>query len=880
MKNLYTLALVLLCTLVGKAQIINFPDANFKNRLIHSIGHLEDSDNDGEIDTWISDIDTNQNGEVEINEALSVTYLNLNQYIIDPFETTYYPIISNLEGISYFTNLTYLSADNNSLISLDVSALVNLNQLNCEHNQLTNLNINGLINLQKLNCGSNQLTSLNLNGLTSLTNLNCFFNHIPSLNFIGLSNLQELDFSSNLVNSVNLSNLSNLQKLNCGGNQLLTLDLSNLANLQEFRCNYNQLSSLDLSNLANLQTVNCDYNQLSSLELSSLANLQTMNCDHNQLSNLNLSGCISLNKLSCADNQLSILNCDENINLQKLNCSHNLISNINLYGLTNLKDLNCSYNLLTNLDASSLVQLNNINCSFNLLTILNIKNGRNDGFGNYPGSFIEGNPLQFICADDFQISQIQNIITSFNMINCHVNSYCSFTPGGTFYSIQGINHFDINNNGCDTNDIDFPNLKLVFTNGTATVNLIPNTSGNYHYDVQASTQTITPLLENSNYFNVYPFSATVTFPTTASPFAQDFCVTANGVHPDLEVVLIPISGARPGFDTVYKLYYKNKGNTTQSGYISLTFNDAVLDLVSANPSVSTQALNTLTWNFSNLVPLATGEIVFTLNVNSPMETPAVIGGDVLPFMANINPTSGDETTSDNTFAFNQTVVNSFDPNDKVCLEGDNIAPEKVGDYVHYIIRFENDGSANAENIVVKDMIDTTKFDLATLIPESGSATYTTRITNTNQVEFVFQNINLPFAAGTNTGYVAFKIKTKPTLVLGNTFSNTASIYFDYNFPIITNTASTTIQALATQDFEFSNYFTLYPNPAKNVLNINTKSSIEVHSITIYNQLGQVVLAIPNAKNLNSVDVSSLKTGNYFLKITSDKGSATEKFLKE
>jgi uncharacterized repeat protein (TIGR01451 family) len=398
--------------------------------------------------------------------------------------------------------------------------------------------------------------------------------------------------------------------------------------------------------------------------------------------------------------------------------------------------------------------------------------------------------------------------------------------------------------------------------------------------VHAGTHTFTPVFENPSYFEVSPVSSTVTFPTTASPFMQDFCVTANGVHPDLEVIIMPIGGARPGFDAKYKIVYRNKGTNTQSGSVNLTFNDAVLDLVSANPAVLTQVLNTLTWNFSNLIPLETGEIVFTLNVNSPMETPAVIGGDELSFMANINPISGDETPIDNSFAYNQTVVNSFDPNDKVCLEGDNIAPEKVGDYVHYIIRFENDGSANAENIVVKDMIDTAKFDVATLIPESGSATYTTRITNTNQVEFIFQNINLPFAGGTNTGYVAFKIKTKPTLVLGNTFSNTASIYFDYNFPIITNTASTTIQALATQDFAFSNYFTLYPNPAKNVLNINTKSNIEVHTIAIYNLLGQVVLAIPNAKNTNTVDVSNLKSGNYFLKITSDKGSATEKFIKE
>ena len=75
-------------------------------------------------------------------------------------------------------------------------------------------------------------------------------------------------------------------------------------------------------------------------------------------------------------------------------------------------------------------------------------------------------------------------------------------------------------------------------------------------------------------------------------------------------------------------------------------------------------------------------------------------------------------------------------------------------------------------------------------------------------------------------------------------------------------------------------YVVYPNPVKNMLNINTKSTIEVHTITIYNQLGHVMLAIPNAKNLNSIDVSSFKIGNYFLKITSEKGNSTEKFIKE
>jgi transcriptional regulator with GAF, ATPase, and Fis domain len=41
---------------------------------------------------------------------------------------------------------------------------------------------------------------------------------------------------------------------------------------------------------------------------------------------------------------------------------------------------------------------------------------------------------------------------------------------------------------------------------------------------------------------------------------------------------------------------------------------------------------------------------------------------------------------------NQTVVNSLDPNDKICLEGNKITPEMVGKYVHYSIHFENSGN--------------------------------------------------------------------------------------------------------------------------------------------------------------------------------------------
>ena len=196
-----------------------------------------------------------------------------------------------------------------------------------------------------------------------------------------------------------------------------------------------------------------------------------------------------------------------------------------------------------------------------------------------------------------------------------------------------------------------------------------------------------------------------------------------------------------------------------------------------------------------------------------------------------------------------------------------------------MIRFENTGTFAAQNIVVKDMIDATKFDVASLIPLNASHNYITRITG-NKVEFIFENINLPFNDANNDGYIVFKIKTLPTLALGDTFSNSASIYFDYNFPIVTDPAVTTFAVLGTEDFVFSKYLTVYPNPTNDVLNLTAKQAIELQSIAIYNVLGQMVLSVPKAKGLSTVDVSNITAGNYFLKVVTDKGVSTVKFIKK
>ena len=529
-------------------------------------------------------------------------------------------------------------------------------------------------------------------------------------------------------------------------------------------------------------------------------------------------------------------------------------------------------NLKKTIDGKILACVGNSNYTNYLIRILqdgSLDNTFNSSpiFNKYINSLFIQNNGKIICGGEF---------TAYNNLE---ERHITRLMGEDYYYVVGNSLFDYDSNGCSIADPIFPNINLHITSGTVAYNYITDFSGDYTIPNAQGDYTITPTFENPSYFTVSPTNISVSFPTQPSPVIQDFCITPNGVHPDLEITLLPLTVARPGFQAKYRLVYKNKGNQLQSGTVNFNFNDAVLNFLTATTAVSSQTLNNLNWNFNNLMPLETREITITLNVNSPTATPPVTSGFVLNYSTSVSSTLTDEMPSDNTFTFNQTVVNSFDPNDKTCLEGATIATTKVGDYVHYMIRFENTGSYNAQNITVKDVIDTTKYDINTLLPTSGSHSFITRILEGNRAEFYFENINLPFADATNDGYVAFKIKTKSTLVAGDSFSNSAGIYFDYNYPITTNTATTTITALSNQDFNFNDYFSVYPNPVENNLNISKKEEIEISSIIIYNMLGQIVVAIPNAKNVENVDVSSLKSGNYFVKINTDKGNSNTKFIK-
>lgn len=831
--------------------------------------------------------------------------------------------LSNLD-LSSFINLKTLGCSANDLTNINIAPLVNLTSLTCTNNLLTSLDVSHNTLLTSLNCNNNQLTSLSTTACTGLLTLTCNNNLITNLDLTNCIAMTDIQCGTNQLTTLNASNKPNLRLLYCDKNSLTSLNLSGDVAIEELSLPENHFAALDLSAYTSLKVLCIDNNPFTSqVNINGLVNLtdlfmrdvpaagipltaanaptfthlQSLDTKNTPMGNFNYGLIPSLVNLQFINSGISTIDFTNLTNVDTIQCGNNQLTTLDLSPLIHLggisfwnnpidtlifgnhPDLYLIYagnNNLTDLDLSGLPLLNFVSTSNSpLLQTLNVKNGYNG-----TSYTIGGCPnLRYICADDAEITTIQDQITANAYTDCHVNTYCSFEPGGVFYTIKGNHRWDTTNNGCDTNDFLFPNMKFNISNGTTTTTLISGSDGSYRYDVPAGTYTVTPVLENASYYSVTPSNTgTIVFPTAANPYVRDFCIRSLAINPDLEVILYPLNNARPGIDSKFLLYYRNKGGSPQSGSVVLTYEDAIQDFISSTITPSSQAFGNLTWNYANLLPFEEKSTFVTFNLNSPTENPALTGGEHLHYNAAITGSFTDITPNDNTSAITRTVVNSLDPNDKTCIEGTTISPSMVGQYVHYIIRFENTGTANAVNVVVKDIIDTAKFDVTTLIPEHGSHPFITRIINTNKVEFVFENINLPFDDANNDGYVTFKIKTKPTLVLGDTFSNTANIYFDYNAPITTNTYTTTVATLGNQDFEFASVFSLSPVPAKEFLTITTKQNVVISSINIYNTLGQVVQIITNPSE--TLDVSNLKTGSYLIRIVSDKGTASSKFIKE
>jgi hypothetical protein len=173
---------------ISSAQIINFPDLNFKNALLDLAINY---DSNG---TIFPMIDLNNDDEITQAEAQLVQKLNLS-----------YAELNDLTGLQFFINLSSFDSLFFNGSSFNFPGLINLENLTLSNavtgqSNLVTINLSSNINLKTVSCYTNANT-INLSNLTQLTNLTLYGN-FTSLNINDSENLLFLNIDDNFENYV------------------------------------------------------------------------------------------------------------------------------------------------------------------------------------------------------------------------------------------------------------------------------------------------------------------------------------------------------------------------------------------------------------------------------------------------------------------------------------------------------------------------------------------------------------------------------------------------------------------------------------------------------------------------------------------------------
>ncbi|WP_299222987.1 T9SS type A sorting domain-containing protein [uncultured Aquimarina sp.] len=734
----------------------------------------------------------------------------------------------SLEGFLDFPSIGNIQIiDNDNLISL--KGFENLNNFD---GVIFITNNDKLINLEGLSGLSNFGGSLSIKDNDKLTSL------------AGLTSSVDIGGSLSLEENPLLKNLNGLENIkSIGSISIRNAQLENLQGLNSLEAITNgnlfiwrnqELTSL--SGLNNLIRISGGLNFNGNHSLQSLTGLEKLEYLGGSIAMDGSKSLENLNHLSTLKEiggQLTIVGCDTLKNLEGL---ESLAHSVNGW-----------LRILGNDELSDITAISDFNPD--KITWLNIE-------GNTKLSICE---LPNVCRylEKNGENRIENNAVGCNTVEEVVDA-CEFANNSNNMIFGSVVLSD--NGNCDADSYLIPNVKITSQKENDIYATFTNPFGEYRLFLGEGA-FITNVDLNNN-FTINPENQNTIFDGYGNEDEINFCITSDTEVNDLNVVIIPLSETRPGFDVSYKIVYQNLGIAIIDGSVDLQFNSSKLTFLEAFPAQNEIDSEMITWNFNDLSPFESRSIEVAFNVLAP---PTVNIDDVLSFTANISPNNNDATPNDNTFELNQIVIGSYDPNDKTVLEGDRIMIEQVDEFLHYVIRFQNTGTASAINVRVTDKLDE-NLDWSTFSPIAFSHNARTQVTNDQNVEFIFEDINLPDSTtdeeGSN-GFIAFKIKPKSGVSVGDIMQGKAEIYFDFNPPIITNTVSTIVESvLSSNEFLIENKISLAPNPTKDLLYFKTKSTTII-KVEVYNNLGQKMVLLQNQNGIKKINLEGMIPGIYF-----------------
>ncbi|MDB5227412.1 MAG: C-terminal target protein [Bacteroidota bacterium] len=375
----------------------------------------------------------------------------------------------------------------------------------------------------------------------------------------------------------------------------------------------------------------------------------------------------------------------------------------------------------------------------------------------------------------------------------------------------------------------------------------------------------------NNYFTISPPSYISTHSTYGNADTLFFALKPIPGKNDLEIKLINNWRTRMGQENNYTISLTNKGAFGGSGKVKLLLDPRLLN-PTETPSQSLMNGDTIIWNINNLPPGQTLSAAIHFTGATP---PTLNAGDTLFSQAWITSDSADVVPADNYTTLSEPVLASFDPNEKTILSGSTLTPQQVanGDYVSFIIHFQNKGNDTAFRVIVLDTLSS-NVDINSLQVIGSSAPYTLEIFQDHILKFTFDNIKLDFDTTNmnSTGYIAYKVKAKSNLSAGSTIDNTADILFDYNASVKTNTVQTRILILTpvAQIKSTKENLSIYPNPNNGLFTVKFEDhhagNIQLQLIDLTGKI--ILLESKQHRDISefTIDASTLSKGMYWLKI--------------
>ncbi|MES2514472.1 MAG: T9SS type A sorting domain-containing protein [Bacteroidota bacterium] len=458
------------------------------------------------------------------------------------------------------------------------------------------------------------------------------------------------------------------------------------------------------------------------------------------------------------------------------------------------------------------------------------------------------------------------------------NSNCGLLSGNVFID---------NNSDCTKNSGDngLYGIQVIANPGNRLA--YTNYNGDYYfYNVPFGTYSLTA---TTNTFNMQATCGTNTLIATLSTGTPN-SINQNFVRayippaqPDL-YVSVTNGGIVPGFVCRVNYPLHNYNTFNANGLLKVTLPTAFIpNITNVFPSTYTISGDTIIWNFTNINYVG-WNVNFYVDFTTPLTT---LLGSTFSTCMWAQPTVTDLNYANNTTCYSRFVTGSFDPNDKTASPagvGPNGYITATETELTYLIRFQNTGNGPAVNIVVKDTLSP-NVDINTFEMLGSSHNYNMDVMNGNVLRWKFNNIMLPdsnsYEPGSH-GYIHYRIKRTNNNAPGTQIKNTAHIYFDFNAPVVTNTAINTIETITGIQSQNSSIdqWLVYPNPSSGILNmINNSITADTKlRIEVINSFGQIVYEENAIANQKTLDISKLSNGVYFVKIISDKQSSIKRVV--